>query len=118
MTTVTLVQIAGRKLAMAFVSAFRTNESVGPAEFDQGLPALCPGSVLSKKIAQTQSFLKLHFVFRHDTSSMLSKGYIFIVPCKLCLFKWVIRYKYSLLGKINPMLNIASSIKIVFLQDV
>ena len=91
MTTVTLVQIAGRKLAMSFVSAFRTNESVGPAEFDQGLPALCPGSVLSKKIAQTQSFLKLHFVFRHDTSSMLSKGYIFIVPCKLCLFKWVIK---------------------------
>ena len=95
MTTVTLVQIAGRKLAMAFVSAFRTNESVGPAEFDQGLPALCPGSVLSKKIAQTQSFLKLHFVFRHDTSSMLSKGYIFIVPCKLCLFKWVIRYGFA-----------------------
>ena len=102
MTTVTLVQIAGRKLAMAFVSAFRTNESVGPAEFDQGLPALCPGSVLSKKIAQTHSFLKLHFVFRHDTSSMLSKGYIFIVPCKLCLFKWVIRkiIVYLVLGNI------------------
>mgnify|MGYP004244776891 CR=1 FL=1 len=40
MTTVTLVQIAGRKLAMSFVSAFRTNESVGPAEFDQGPPGI------------------------------------------------------------------------------
>ncbi len=70
MAPVALKQQPGVQLTVFVVPAYRALKALRPSPLDECLATLLLVAVLRKKLLQTETLLKLNFVFSHDHSPM------------------------------------------------
>jgi len=71
----TLVYLAAFKFTASGIAAGRTNEPIGPAQLIQSLLTLGFIAILFEKLVQSEAFLKLNHIFRHDGKPPVFSGF-------------------------------------------
>jgi hypothetical protein len=64
--TIALTQLSVRQLTVLVMAATRTSETLWPSPLGEGFAALFLATEPLDELVETEAFLKLHFVSRHD----------------------------------------------------